>query len=131
MQRQHRIKYAKLTYLVPCYSPLTPTRSFSTDRPSERVRRLAHRRPTEGRATCSRPRIRRALVEPGFCQVIGEQLGLGFDDSRKPLLEHPRNASVQLLAPGLEQRLIGGVLDQRVLETVGRVERAAAAKHEL
>jgi hypothetical protein len=56
---------------------------------------------------------------------------LGFDDSRKPVLEHLRDASVQLLAPGLEQRLIGGVLDQGVLETVGRVGRAAAAKHEL
>jgi hypothetical protein len=38
---------------------------------------------------------------------------------------------VQLLAHGLEQRPIGGVLGQRVLETVGRVGRAAAAKHEL
>ena len=56
---------------------------------------------------------------------------MGFDDSRKPFLEHLREASVQLLAPGLEQRLIGGVLDQGVLETVGRVGGAATAKHEL
>ena len=102
-----------------------------SDRPRERVRRLAHRRPTEGRATGPRPCIRGGRVEPGFGQVICEQFWLGFDDSRKPLLEHVRDASVQLLAPGLEQRLIGGVLDQRVLETVDRLGRAAAAKHEL
>ena len=63
--------------------------------------------------------------------MICDEFGLGFDDSRKPVLEHLREASVQLLAPGLEQRLIGGVLDQGVLETVGRVGRAATAKHEL
>jgi hypothetical protein len=63
--------------------------------------------------------------------VVCEQLRLGFDNTRKPLLEHVRETSVQLLAPGLEQRLIGGVLDQGVLETVGGVGRAAAAKHEL
>jgi hypothetical protein len=102
-----------------------------TDGPGERVRRLAHRRPGEGRATGPRPCIRGARVEPGFCQMVCEQLGLGFDNTRKPLLEHLREASVQLLASGLEQGLIGGVLDQGVLETVGRVGRAAAAKHEL
>jgi hypothetical protein len=74
-----------------------------SDRPRERVRRLAHRRPAEGCATGPRPRIRRARVEPGFGQVICEQLGLGFDDSRKPVLEHLCDASVQLLASGLEQ----------------------------
>ena len=102
-----------------------------SDGPGERVRRLTHRRPIERRTTCPRPRIRRALVEPGFGQVVCEQLGLGFDDSRKPLRQHLRDASVQLLASGLEQRLIGDIFDQGVLETIGGVGRGAAAKHEL
>ena len=89
-----------------------------SDRPGERVRRLAHRRPAERRATCPRPCLRRARVEPGFGQVVGEQLGLAFDDTRKPVLEYLRDASVQLLAPGFEQRLIGDIFDQGVLETV-------------
>ena len=41
--------------------------------------------------------------ESGFGQVICEQLGLGFDDTRKPVLEHLRDTSVQLLALRLEQ----------------------------
>jgi hypothetical protein len=56
---------------------------------------------------------------------------LGFDDTWKPRLEHLRDTSVQLLASGLEQRLIGDIFDQGVLETVGGVGRGAAAKHEL
>jgi hypothetical protein len=105
--------------------------SEQADRPRERVRRLAHRRPIEGCATGPRPCIRRARVEPGFGQMIREQLRLVFDDSRKPRLEHLRDTSVQLLAPGLEQRLIGDIFDQGVLETVGRVRWGAAAKHKL
>jgi hypothetical protein len=63
--------------------------------------------------------------------VIGEQLRLGFGNSRKPLFEHVRDARVQLLALRLEQRLVGGVLNQGVLETVDGVGRTAAAKHQL
>ena len=69
------------------------------DGPRQRVRGLAHRRPAKGRATGPRPSIRRALVEPGFGQVVSEQLRLGFDDSREPVLEYLGDASVQLLAP--------------------------------
>jgi hypothetical protein len=74
-----------------------------TDGPRERVHRLAHRRSAEGRAPGARPCIRRARVEPGFGQVICEQLGLGFGNSRKPVLEHVSDASVQLLTHRLEQ----------------------------
>src|ERR1700722_11548610 len=42
-----------------------------------------------------------------------------------------RSSNTCARAPGLEQRLIGGVLNERVLETVGRVGRDATAKHEL
>ena len=68
--------------------------SEQADGPRERVRRLAHRRPAEGRVTGPRPRIRRARVEPSFCQVVCKQFRLGFNDSRKPVLEHLRDASV-------------------------------------
>ena len=64
-------------------------------------------------------------------QMLGQHFRLGLGDLGKPLLERLGDAGVQLLAPGLEQRLVGRVLDQGVLEAVGRLGRGAAAEDQL
>jgi len=63
--------------------------------------------------------------------VVREQLGLAFDDSRKPPLEQVRDASVQLLASRLEQRLIGSVLNQGVLEAIVGLRTRALGNEEI
>jgi hypothetical protein len=62
---------------------------------------------------------------------MGKQLRSRLRDVGESLLEHFGDPGVQLLALGLEQRLVGGVLNQGVLEAVGRLGRHAAAEHQL
>jgi hypothetical protein len=63
-------------------------------------------------------------------QVSCEDLGLCCHSLGKSLLERRGDPGVQLVPLGPEQRLIGGVLDQGVLEAVNGVGRAAAAEDE-
>ena len=63
--------------------------------------------------------------------MVREKLGLCLRVLGKLLLQRLRDAGVELLAAGLEQRAVGGVLDQRVLEAVGRIGRGAAAEDQL
>ncbi len=63
--------------------------------------------------------------------MLREEFGLGFDDLRKLFLHDLRDPGMQVLALGLEQRAVGGVLDQRVLEAVGGIGRGAAAIDQL
>ena len=60
-----------------------------------------------------------------------EQLGSGVRRLWELLFQHRDNAGVELLAAGFEQRAVGSVLDQGVLEGVGRVGLGAAAEHKL
>ena len=64
-------------------------------------------------------------------EVMGQGLRLALASVRKPLFERFGDARMQLLSPAFEERLVGGVLDQRVLETVGRLGRRAVAEHQL
>ena len=95
---------------------------------------------------CGRLQIGRSLERPlaralpvghGFAGasclgvVTGEQLGLGLDDLGELLSRISAIRACDLLAPALEQRLVGGVLDQGVLEAVGRLGRRAAAEDQL
>jgi hypothetical protein len=50
--------------------------------------------------------------------VVGEQFRLGRDHLGKLRFEHLGNALVDLSPRALEQRRIGGILDQRMLEHV-------------
>ena len=59
------------------------------------------------------------------------QFRLGLADIGRPLFKHLGDPGVALLARRLEQRLVGRVLDQRVLEGVGGVGRRAAAEDQL
>ena len=77
------------------------------------------------------PVFDRLLGEPRLRAVVRQKFWLHVRRLRESLLEDARDAGVQLLAAGLEQRLIGGVLDQRVLEAVGGLGRRAAAEHQL
>ena len=51
---------------------------------------------------------------------------MGLLEGRELLVDGARDDKMQFLAAALEQRLVGRVLDQRVLELVGRVRRDAA-----
>jgi hypothetical protein len=54
---------------------------------------------------------------------MGEQLGLGLTDLGNVCLRHLGNVLIILLPGTPQQRLIGGVRDQRMLEAVRRVRR--------
>ena len=55
--------------------------------------------------------------------MMGEQFRLRLFGLREALLQHLGDLLVILLAFALEQRLIGGVLNQRVLEEIRRLRR--------
>ena len=63
-----------------------------------------------------------------FREVMGQHLGFGGLDVREPPLDHARDLGVQLLSAALEQRVVGRVLHQRVLEGVDRIRRRAATE---
>jgi hypothetical protein len=74
------------------------------------------------------PAVGRLLVGPCLGQVICE----GFGGSRgKALGKDASDPRMKVLAAGLEEGAVGGVLDQGVLEAVGRVGRRAAAEDQL
>ena len=60
-----------------------------------------------------------------------DHLGLGRDALGEAFFQHLGDARVELLARALEQRLVRRVLDQRVLEGVGRRRRRAALVEQL
>jgi hypothetical protein len=62
---------------------------------------------------------------------MGEQLRPRLRDFWEPRLEHCGDASVQLLALGLEEGLVSRVLDQGMLEAVCRVGRRATTEDQL
>ena len=64
-------------------------------------------------------------------KVMGEQLGLGRDRLRKAAFESLADAFVKLEALAPQQAVVGGVLEQRVLELVGDLRQRAAAEQEL
>src|SRR5688500_944339 len=66
-----------------------------------------------------------------FRKVMRQQFRLRCGRLRKALLHDVSDATVKLLAPALEQTRIGYILDQRMLEAVGRVARCAAAEDQL
>jgi len=59
-----------------------------------------------------------------------QQLGLGLDQCGKLGLQHLGNALVIVLPRALEQRLIRRVLDERMLERVGRLGWQTSLVHQ-
>ena len=63
--------------------------------------------------------------------MAGEHFRTAGGDVREFLLQRLCDARVQLLTPGLEQAVVGGLLDQGMFESVGRLRWSAAAKDQL
>ena len=69
--------------------------------------------------------------QAGLGVMVGQQFGPCFDDLWESGFQCIGDALVVLLARALEQRLVGGLLDQCVLEAVRRLWRAALLVQEL
>src|SRR5262245_46179741 len=65
---------------------------------------------------------------PSFRVVMRQDIRLAVPELGDALLDYPSDLGVQLLAASLEQRVVGGVLHQCMLESVDRVGWCAAAK---
>jgi hypothetical protein len=95
----------------------------------ERGAQLRHRLEIGGatRGLCRRfePHPRRARGEARFREMLREVVRLGGRELRQPGLDGLRNAGVQLATLTAEQRLIGDVANQRMLEGVGRLRIVA------
>ena len=66
-----------------------------------------------------------------FGVVMGDQLGLRLDGFSKSFLQHLRNLSVVLLARTLQQRLIGRILNECMLEEIARLRQQPSLIHQL
>ena len=64
------------------------------------------------------------VVQPGLGEMMGDDFGLSCGALRLTAQEFG-GSEVQRLAAALEQAVVGGVLDQRVLETVSRLRSMA------
>jgi hypothetical protein len=71
------------------------------------------------------------LVLAGAFELLRDHFGRRLDDVRKPLLQDRGDRRVKLLAPRPQHGRIGGILNERVLERIGRVGRRAAQEDEL
>ena len=88
------------------------------------------RRAAQSLVARSSPPFNRRVVEPGLGEMMGNDLGL----SRRALwivAQQFRGTAVQRLPAALEQAVVGGVLDQRMLEAIGSLRRRALDKQEV
>ena len=67
------------------------------------------------------------IVEAGLGEMMGDRFGLGVARSAQDF----GRAAVQRLAAALEKALVGRVLDQRVLEAIGRLRAGALDEQEV
>src|SRR5215475_5227332 len=81
--------------------------------------------------TCQLPVVDGRFNEPRFGVVMRQQLRLGLDGLRKAGCQDLPNALMILLPGASEQRLIGCLLDEDVLEHVGSLGRCAMLLEEL
>jgi hypothetical protein len=70
-------------------------------------------------------------AESRFRKVMRQQLGLSLDNLGKAHLQYLSNALMVLLPGAPQQGLVGRVLDQRMLEAVGRLGRQLLLVQEL
>ena len=68
------------------------------------------------------------LGEARSREVMSQDLGFRGLNGREALLDHARDLGVQFLSATLEQRVVGRVLYQRVLERIGRIRRGSTTK---
>ena len=72
-----------------------------------------------------------AGAQAGLGEVVRYDLRRGVRLGGEPLLQGTGDGGVELLAPSLEHRLVGGILHQRVLEGVDGLRRRAPTEDEL
>src|SRR5215472_17082956 len=58
-----------------------------------------------------------------FGPVAGNYLGMRLPQDREFFIDRTRHLPMEFFAPALEQRLIGGIPDQRMLELIGGLWR--------
>ena len=101
--------------------------SFEQIQPlAEVTDRLYVGRALAGSLPCPLPIRDRLLNQSSLGVMMGKEFRLRFLDVRETRFQHLRNLLVILLAFALEQRLIGRVLNQRMLEEVGCLRREPA-----
>jgi hypothetical protein len=71
-----------------------------------------------------------ALRVAGGCQMMGQQFGAALDEIGEMRFQCRGDAPMQFLPLRAQQRAVGGVLHQRVLEQVGGMRSGAAAKQQ-
>jgi hypothetical protein len=111
------------------YAHLSDARTHSLlvrhrDRLAEMRDSFLERRAAERLIARSSPPFNRKVVEPGLREMMGDDFRL----SCCPLwivAQQFTRAPVQRLPAALEQAIVGGVLDQGVLEALGRLRRRA------
>jgi hypothetical protein len=84
-----------------------------------------------GQLACAAPVRNRPSRQARLGKMLRQHFRLSLTDVREFLFQRLGDAGVQLLAPALEHRLVGSVLNQRMLEGVGRLGRRATAENQL
>ena len=80
--------------------------------------------------TCLQPLLGGASAISGSSQVVRQQFRLPLDQIGKILFKYGDDAGVQFLPAGSQQRAVGGILDQCVLEPICRLWRYAATEQQ-
>ena len=87
--------------------------------------RLGERHMPERQAARLLPQRDRLVGQFRLGVVVRQQFGLGRLNVRETLLDHSGDLAVQFLPAPSEQRIVGGILHQCVLEGVKRIGRRA------
>ena len=93
------------------------------DRPAEMRHRLLEGRTPQRLLARIAPPVDRQIPGAGRGEVAGDRLRLQLRGD-----ERQGRAPVQRLTPASEQAVVGGVLNQRMLEAIGRLRRNAVDK---
>jgi hypothetical protein len=86
-------------------------------------------RAVAGLLACPLPVVHRLLRETCLGVVLGHQLRLGLHGCGETGFQNPGNALVELLPDAAQQRLIRGLLNQRMLEHIRRLRRYTPLVH--
>src|SRR5215831_3424256 len=85
--------------------------------------RFEMRQARRGMLAGLQPSIDGMLGITGGGQMMGQEFGLTLDEIGEMLLENGCHSGVQFLSPDTQQRAVGSVLHQRVLEQVEGLRR--------
>ena len=72
-----------------------------------------------------------AIDESRLPIMMGEEFGLGLDDSGHPLCDRSSDTAVELSKRRAQEASIGSILHKRVLEDIGRLGWSSPGKDQL